>query len=74
MNFGAKSNFYKVSRPYRVRGMNRDLVEDSIGDKKSKGAFEDLYRFSSSDRSGQLVPLCNRLRVKKENLYISVFV
>ena len=45
--------------------MNRDLVEDSIEDKKSKGAFEDLYRFSSSDRSGQLVPLCNRLRIKE---------
>ena len=45
--------------------MNRDLVEDIIEDRKSKGTFEDLYRFSSSDRSGQVVPLCNRLRIKK---------
>ena len=36
-------------------------------------AFESLYRLSSNDRRGQLVPLCNSIGIKRVSVYALVW-
>ena len=59
INFGSKCNLLSFNYAEKVKTIYRDedLVEYSNEDSDVKGAFEVFYRFSSGDRSGQLVSL-----------------
>ena len=68
--YGAKSSLKDYTERIKIICTHEHLVEDRDEYRNSEGALEALYRFSCSDRSGKLVPLCNCIEIENVSVYV----